>query len=66
MRPYFDNFAGMPLINVRDIPLDDFRNRFFKRAFDIVFASAAILMTSPLLILIAIGIKLTSPGPVIF
>ncbi|MED4599492.1 undecaprenyl-phosphate glucose phosphotransferase [Paenibacillus validus] len=65
-RPYFDNFAGMPLINVRDIPLDEFQNRFFKRVFDITFALAAIIMTSPLLILIAVGIKLTSPGPVIF
>ncbi|SDD91791.1 Undecaprenyl-phosphate glucose phosphotransferase [Paenibacillus sp. UNCCL117] len=65
-RPYFDNFAGMPLINVRDIPLDEMRNRFFKRLFDIAFSLAAIIMTSPLLILIALGIKFTSPGPVIF
>lgn len=65
-KPYFDNFAGMPLINVRDIPLDEFRNRFFKRAFDILFSAFAILITSPILIIIAIGIKLTSPGPIIF
>ncbi|WP_426451101.1 undecaprenyl-phosphate glucose phosphotransferase [Paenibacillus sp. S-38] len=65
-KPYFDNFAGIPLINVRDIPLDEFRNRFLKRAFDIIFSLAAILMTLPLLVLIAIGVKLTSPGPVIF
>ncbi|MFB6366256.1 undecaprenyl-phosphate glucose phosphotransferase [Paenibacillus elgii] len=65
-RPYFDNFAGIPLINVRDIPLDEFRNRFFKRAFDIAFSLAAILITLPLLILIAIGVKITSPGPIIF
>ncbi|MCZ8512548.1 undecaprenyl-phosphate glucose phosphotransferase [Paenibacillus filicis] len=65
-RPYFDNFAGIPLINVRDIPLDEFRNRFLKRAFDIIFSLIAIIITSPLLILIAIGIKLTSPGEIIF
>ena len=65
-RPHFDNFAGIPIINVRDIPLDDLKNRFFKRAFDIVFSLAAILITAPLMLLIAIGIKLTSPGPVIF
>lgn len=65
-RPYFDNFAGMPLINVRDIPLDEFRNRFLKRAFDIVFSLIAILITLPLMVLIALGIKLTSPGPIIF
>lgn len=65
-RPTFDNFAGMPLINVRDIPLDLMSNRVFKRAFDIAFSVFAILLTSPVLLLIAIGIKLTSPGPIIF
>ncbi|MDQ0873162.1 lipopolysaccharide/colanic/teichoic acid biosynthesis glycosyltransferase [Paenibacillus sp. V4I3] len=65
-RPYFDNFADMPLINVRDIPLDEFRNRLFKRAFDIVFASMAILITLPVMIASVIAIKLTSPGPIIF
>jgi len=65
-RPYFDNFAGMPMINVRDIPLDLAGNRLAKRLFDIVFSAVAILITSPLMLMIAIGIKLTSKGPVIF
>jgi Undecaprenyl-phosphate glucose phosphotransferase len=65
-KPFFDNFAGIPLINVRDIPLDEFRNRFFKRAFDLLFSLAAIVLISPVLLLVAIGIKLTSPGPIIF
>ncbi|CAG7659200.1 undecaprenyl-phosphate glucose phosphotransferase [Paenibacillus allorhizosphaerae] len=65
-KPFFDNFAGIPLINVRDIPLDEFRNRFIKRAFDIIFSLIAIIITSPLLILIAISIKITSPGEIIF
>lgn len=65
-RPYFENFADMPLINVRDIPLDEFRNRLIKRGFDILFSVFSIFITSPLLLAIAIGIKLTSPGPIIF
>ncbi|GGG19351.1 undecaprenyl-phosphate glucose phosphotransferase [Paenibacillus aceti] len=65
-RPYFDNFAGMPMINVRDIPLDLTGNRLVKRMFDIVFSSFAIIVTSPMMLLIAIGIKLTSKGPIIF
>ncbi|WP_309120815.1 undecaprenyl-phosphate glucose phosphotransferase [Paenibacillus sp.] len=65
-RPYFDNFAGIPLINVRDIPLDELRNRFMKRSFDIAFSAVCILITLPLLLAIAVGIKITSPGPVIF
>ncbi|EJW18346.1 undecaprenyl-phosphate glucose phosphotransferase [Paenibacillus alvei] len=65
-RPYFDNFAGMPMINVRDIPLDVLRNRVFKRAFDIAFSLIAIILTFPVMLFIVIGIKLTSPGSVIF
>ncbi|MBD8500980.1 undecaprenyl-phosphate glucose phosphotransferase [Paenibacillus arenosi] len=65
-RPFFDNFAGMPLINVRDIPLDMMSNRIFKRSFDILFAVTAILLTLPVMVAIAIGIKLTSRGPIIF
>jgi len=37
-----------------------------KRTFDIVFSIAAIIVTSPIMLIAAIGIKLTSPGPVIF
>ncbi|MUG68362.1 undecaprenyl-phosphate glucose phosphotransferase [Paenibacillus campinasensis] len=65
-RPTFDNFAGMPMINVRDIPLDLTANRLFKRAFDIAFSLIAIILTLPVMIFIYIGIKLSSPGPVIF
>jgi Undecaprenyl-phosphate glucose phosphotransferase len=65
-RPYFDHFAGIPLINVRDIPLDDLGNRLMKRLFDIVFSLIAIIIMSPLLLLVAIGVKLTSKGPIIF
>lgn len=65
-RPHIENFADIPLINVRDIPLDELRNRMFKRFFDICFSVVALLLTLPLLIMCAIGIKLTSPGRVIF
>lgn len=65
-KPHFDHFAGMPLINVRDIPLDVLRNRVLKRIFDIGFSSVVLLVTLPLLLLIALLIKLTSPGPIIF
>lgn len=65
-RPHFDHFAGIPLINVRDVPLDEMRNRLLKRTFDIVFSLFVLIATAPLMLLIALGIKLTSPGPVIF
>ncbi|WP_151733835.1 undecaprenyl-phosphate glucose phosphotransferase [Paenibacillus tengchongensis] len=65
-RPYFDNFAGMPMINVRDIPLDMTGNKAAKRAFDIIFSLFAIIMMSPVMLLVALGVRLTSPGPIIF
>ncbi|CAI6086459.1 UDP-glucose:undecaprenyl-phosphate glucose-1-phosphate transferase [Paenibacillus sp. JJ-100] len=65
-RPHFDNFAGMPMINVRDIPLDITINRLMKRAFDIVFSLVAIIATSPVMLIVALGVRLTSPGPIIF
>jgi Undecaprenyl-phosphate glucose phosphotransferase len=65
-RPYFDNFAGMPLINVRSIPLDDLGNRILKRGFDIGFSLAAIIITLPVMLLVAAMVKMSSPGPVIF
>lgn len=65
-RPFFDNFAGMPLINVRDVPLDELSNQILKRIFDIIFSILAIIVVSPAMLMAVIGIKLTSPGPVLF
>lgn len=64
--PKIDYFDGIPLLNLRKVPLDDPFNKFAKRLFDIFVSAAAILITSPAMICIAIGIKLTSPGPVFF
>ncbi len=65
-KPQFLNFAGIPLINVRDVPLDELRNLFVKRTFDIMFSLFAIVLTLPLMLLITAGIKLTSKGPVLY
>ncbi|NIK78368.1 Undecaprenyl-phosphate glucose phosphotransferase [Paenibacillus castaneae] len=65
-RPFFDNFAGIPLINVRDVPLDELSNRVLKRWFDIAFSLVAIVITSPIMLFIIIALKLTSPGPILF
>ncbi len=64
--PVIEEFDGIPLLNVRKIPLDDPFNRFVKRGFDIGFSSLAILVTAPVMMFIAVGIKLTSSGPVFF
>ncbi|KPV42451.1 UDP-phosphate glucose phosphotransferase [Alicyclobacillus ferrooxydans] len=64
--PRFENFAGMPLIDTRYVPLDDAVNAGLKRVFDIVFSVLVLVVLSPLYTAIAIGVKLTSPGPVLF
>ncbi len=64
--PRFDELDGIPLLNLRHIPLDDWANAFCKRAMDIAGSLALILLTSPVMLACAIGVKLSSPGPVIF
>jgi Undecaprenyl-phosphate glucose phosphotransferase len=64
--PHIEEFDGIPLLNVRRIRLDDPFHRSLKRAFDIAVSSTALLLTSPLMVGIAIAIKLTSPGPLVF
>lgn len=64
--PYIDQIGNIPLINLRRIPLDNLGNAFFKRFLDILGATCLIVATSPIMIVSAIIIKLTSPGPVIF
>jgi len=64
--PDIEEFDGIPILNVRRIPLDDPFLSFVKRTLDVVVSSVAIVLTAPLLLLIAAGIKLTSPGPLLF
>ncbi len=64
--PQFDDVSGIPLMNIRRIPLDNFANAFVKRAMDIVGALLMLILGSPILLISAIGIKLTSPGPILF
>lgn len=74
--PYFSHFMtectqidslnGIPILNLRRIPLDFFGNAFIKRAMDIVGSLCLIIVTSPIMLAVAIGVKLSSPGPIIF
>ncbi|AGA70610.1 Undecaprenyl-phosphate glucose phosphotransferase [Desulfitobacterium dichloroeliminans LMG P-21439] len=65
-KPQMDEIDGIPLINIRHVPLDNFLKAFSKRTFDIAFSFVGILICLPLLALIIIGIKIDSPGPVFF
>ena len=61
-----DMVGTLPVINTRNIPLDNPANAFMKRAMDIVLSLLAIIVTSPIMIIAAIGVRLSSKGPVIF
>lgn len=65
-RPQIDSLNGLPLINLRRIPLDNLGNAFLKRTMDIVGSLVLIVLTSPLMLAAAVGVRLSSPGPVIF
>lgn len=64
--PYIDEIDGLQLIKIRHVPLDNFVNKYSKRLFDIFSSLAAIIILSPVMIVIALIIKFTSPGPVLF
>ena len=65
-RPYTEDLQGLPVINIRYVPLTNTGNMMVKRAMDIVGSVLGIILTSPIMILSAILVKLSSPGPIIF
>ncbi|SHJ05979.1 Undecaprenyl-phosphate glucose phosphotransferase [Butyrivibrio fibrisolvens DSM 3071] len=64
--PYTEDLEGLPVINIRYVPLTDTGNRIVKRIIDIIGALVAIILFSPIMLFAVIGIKLTSKGPIIF
>jgi len=65
LRGGIDELDGLPIISLQETPLYGW-NRVVKRVFDIVFSVSGIVLFSPLMAVIAILVKLTSPGPVLY
>jgi len=62
-----DFYEHVPVLTFRNIPLDDYANRFIKRIFDLLFSMTVIIfILSWLYPLVALLIKLSSKGPVLF
>ena len=59
------DIGGLPVIHIIDEAPLDFR-RAIKRLWDVIFSFLFLLVTSPLLLLIALAVKLSSPGPVFY
>lgn len=60
-----DDLDGLPTINLTDSPLDGW-NRFLKRAFDFVFAFVALVVFAPVMLVIALLIRLEDRGPIFY
>ena len=61
-----ETLEGLPVISIREVPARSGFNRFLKRAFDILFSLTVLVLLSPLFILTALAIKLTSRGPIFY
>ena len=61
-----EQVGSIPLINIHATPLDNVANATLKRALDIVGALLLLILTSPIMIAAAIGVKISSPGPILF
>jgi Undecaprenyl-phosphate glucose phosphotransferase len=61
----YSHVGSVPFLDVFDKPIAEW-DSLIKRAFDIVVASLAMLVFSPLMLAAAIAIRLDSPGPVLF
>lgn len=61
-----EQWAGLPLLGIKPLPLDDPWNRFQKRVMDIAVSLIALIVLLPLLSLIALAVRLESNGPVFY
>jgi Undecaprenyl-phosphate glucose phosphotransferase len=64
--PYTEDLYGLPVINIRNVPLSNTYNRIIKRLVDLFGAIVALIIFAIPMALVAIIIKITSPGPIIF
>ena len=65
LRGGLEEFGGLPIISLQGGPLDGW-NLIAKRSFDVLLSAVALLLAAPLLILVALAVRLTSRGPVLY
>ena len=65
-KPYTEDLQGLPVSNIRSVPLSEPLNKWMKRGEDIFGEIVAIILLSTVMLVTAIMIKKTSPGPLIF
>ncbi len=65
-RPYTEDLMGLPVINIRYVPLSNTWNALMKRMVDIFGSIFCIILFSPVMLFAAIGTRVTSKGPIIY
>jgi len=65
MHHSLSEIAGVPVVNISYSAIDGL-NKLVKTCEDYIFSAAILIMASPLMLLIAIGVKLSSKGPILF
>ena len=65
-KPYTEDLLGLPVINIRYVPLTNTFNSIVKRIMDIVGSLVCIVLFSPVMLVTAIAVKASSPGPLIY
>ncbi len=61
-----EQVGPVPVINIHSTPLDNIANAILKRTMDIIGSLALIILTSPVMIAAAIGVRISSSGPILF
>jgi Undecaprenyl-phosphate glucose phosphotransferase len=65
LRAGVEDLDGIPIVNLRETPIQGW-NSVIKRGFDVVFSLLFLLLSAPILVVLAVLIKLTSPGPILY
>lgn len=65
-RPYTEDLMGLPVINIRYVPLTNTLNWWMKRIVDVVVSLVGLVVASPVMLAAAIAVGCTSRGPIIF
>ncbi|MBV9068726.1 MAG: undecaprenyl-phosphate glucose phosphotransferase [Acidobacteria bacterium] len=65
LRSRVEDLDGLPTINLSETPLEGW-SRFLKRGFDLIVATAALIVFSPVMVVVAIAIKLGDRGPIFY
>ena len=65
-KPYTEDLMGLPVINIRYVPLTNTLNWIAKRVVDVAVSLIGLVVSSPVMLIAAIAVGSTSRGPVIF